>query len=162
MGEQHLNQIEEVYMSICNIFPNISKLFYCFYGVILHLYQENFALFGGKSCSSQKQPWSDSYIQLCKWTQCSNIHAKGIRFFSFMLLHLFTSLTVLTLEVNRMGIHVLHITLTWTVSESNPFTMPFQNWSFPRCQYYPNYPHSNNFRVWKSFNQNICKNTSVH
>jgi len=39
-----------------------------------------------------------------KWTQCSKIHEKEIRFFSYMILCLFTSLTVLMLEVKQMDV----------------------------------------------------------
>ena len=141
--------------SICILFQIISKLLYFFYVVILHSHQENLAAFGGKSCSSQKQLWSDSYIQLYKCTQFSNINAKWIRFFSFIWLCLFKSLTGLMLEVNQEGI--THIMLIWIMSKTNPYTIPFQNWNFSSCQYYPTYPPSNKFRVWKSFNQNVCK-----
>jgi len=52
---------------------------------------------------------------------------------------------------------IFHITLILIISEPNPFTMPFQNWNFPRCQRYPNYPCSNNFRVWKVLTKTYVK-----
>jgi hypothetical protein len=131
--------------------------FYCSYRVILHSHLENLAAFCGKSHSFQKQPWSDSYIQIYKWTQCSNIHAKGIRLLLFMWLSSLTSLTVLMLEVYKMDI--VHIMLIWIIH------LPC---NFKKFQIFLNVNiiqpiHVETILEFKQiFNHNICKNTSLY
>jgi hypothetical protein len=45
--------------------------FYCSYGAILDSYRENIVALGGESCSSSREPGSDSCVQLYQWTHCT-------------------------------------------------------------------------------------------
>jgi hypothetical protein len=44
--------------------------FYCFYGVMPDSYRGNLAGLGGESCSSGREPGSDSCFQLLQWSHC--------------------------------------------------------------------------------------------
>jgi hypothetical protein len=46
------------------------SLFYCFCGDILDFYRENLVALCGESCSSSREPGSDSCVQLYQWTHC--------------------------------------------------------------------------------------------
>jgi hypothetical protein len=57
----------------CHRFPTGTAIilvswFYCFYGAILNSYRENLVALRGESCSSSREPGSDSCVQLYEWT----------------------------------------------------------------------------------------------